>query len=52
MRQPLNYWNEYIFLAYVNHRTDATFMAGIPDIRESLPHAYPDSQQKTWSNDG
>ncbi len=34
-----NHWNEYIFLAYVNHQTDAIFLAGIPDIRESLPQA-------------
>ena len=35
----LNHWNEYVFLAYVNHQTDAVFLTGIPDIRESLPHA-------------
>jgi hypothetical protein len=33
------HWNEYIFLAYVNHQSDAIFLAGIPDIRESLPQA-------------
>ncbi|MEI8397069.1 MAG: hypothetical protein WCF85_20275 [Rhodospirillaceae bacterium] len=32
-----NYWNEYVLLAYVNHQTDAVFLAGIPDILESLP---------------
>jgi hypothetical protein len=34
-----NHWNEYIFLAYVNHQTDAIFLAGVPDIRQSLPQA-------------
>lgn len=33
----LNHWNEYVFLAYVNHQNDAVFLAGIPDILESLP---------------
>ena len=32
-----NHWNEYVFLAYVNHQKDAVFLAGIPDILESLP---------------
>ncbi|WP_247886779.1 plasmid pRiA4b ORF-3 family protein [Azospirillum sp. SYSU D00513] len=35
----INYWNEYIFQAYSNHRSDAIFLAGVPDLRESLPHA-------------
>ncbi len=34
-----NYWNEYIFLAYVNHQPDVIFLAGVPDILESLPQA-------------
>lgn len=34
-----NHWNEYIFLAYVNHQPDAIFLAGIPDILQSLPQA-------------
>ena len=34
-----NHWNEYIFLAYANHQPDAIFLAGVPDIRESLPQA-------------
>ncbi len=32
-----NYWNEYIFLAYVNYRQDMVLLSGIPDRRESLP---------------
>ena len=34
-----NHWNEYIFCAYSDHRHEAIFLTGIPDIRESLPHA-------------
>ena len=34
-----NHWNEYVFCAYSNHQYDAIFLTGIPDIRESLPHA-------------
>ena len=34
-----NHWNEYIFCAYVGHCTEAVFLTGIPDIKESLPHA-------------
>ncbi len=33
-----NHWNEYIFRAYVNHRNEAVFLTGIPDIPETLPH--------------
>jgi len=34
-----NHWNEYIFCAYAGHQNDAVFLTGIPDIKESLPHA-------------
>jgi hypothetical protein len=34
-----NHWNEYIFLAYVNHQHDALFVTGSPDVKGSLPHA-------------
>jgi hypothetical protein len=34
-----NHWNEYIFCAYTGHQHDAVFLTGIPDIKESLPHA-------------
>ena len=37
-----NHWNEFIFSAYSGHRHEAIFLTGIPDIRESLPHASPD----------
>jgi len=35
----LNHWNEYIFCAYTSHQHNAVFLTGIPDIKESLPHA-------------
>jgi hypothetical protein len=35
----VNHWNEYIFLAYHHHQYDAIFLAGIPDVKGSLPHA-------------
>ena len=34
-----NYWNEYIFKAYVNYQFDAVFLTGVPDIKATLPHA-------------
>ena len=34
-----NHWNEYVFCAYTGHRREAIFLTGVPDIRESLPHA-------------
>ena len=34
-----NHWNEYVFLAYVNHQHDAVFLTGSPDVKGSLPHA-------------
>ncbi|MBO0755634.1 MAG: hypothetical protein J2P54_07215 [Bradyrhizobiaceae bacterium] len=34
-----NHWNEYIFCAYAGYQYDAVFLTGIPDIKESLPHA-------------
>ena len=37
-----NHWNEYVFCAYTGHRKEAIFLTGIPDIRESLPHASAD----------
>jgi hypothetical protein len=33
-----NHWKEYIFCAYSNHRSDAVFLSGVPDIIDSLPH--------------
>jgi hypothetical protein len=33
------YWTEFVFEAYANHRTDAIFLVGLPDVAESRPHA-------------
>jgi len=34
-----NYWNEFVFTAYHHHQTQAIFLAGIPDLKATLPHA-------------
>lgn len=34
-----NYWTEFVFEAYVNHRTDVIFLEGVPDIADSRPHS-------------
>ncbi len=34
-----NYWNEFVFKAYHHHQHDAIFLAGIPDMKNTLPHA-------------
>lgn len=34
-----NYWNEFVFKAYHHHQPDAIFLAGIPDLEATLPHA-------------
>lgn len=33
------YWNDFVFEAYVNHRTDAIYLAGLPDVPASRPHS-------------
>ena len=35
----MKHLNEFILCAYTGHRHEAIFLTGIPDIRESLPHA-------------
>ncbi|OWK45499.1 hypothetical protein [Fimbriiglobus ruber] len=35
----VNYWNEFVFKAYHHHQSDAIFLAGIPDLKATLPHA-------------
>lgn len=35
----LNFWNEYIFLSYHHYQSDVVFLAGLPDVKGSLPHA-------------
>lgn len=34
-----HYWNEFVFKAYHHHQADAIFLAGIPDVKATLPHA-------------
>ena len=34
-----NYWNEFVFEAYGNHRSDVIFLNGLPDIAASRPHS-------------
>jgi hypothetical protein len=34
-----NYWNEFVFNSYYHHQNDAIFLAGIPDLKATLPHA-------------
>lgn len=34
-----NYWNEFVFKAYHHHLAQAIFLAGIPDLKATLPHA-------------
>lgn len=34
-----NYWNEYIFLSYVNYRNNTILLAGFPDRPATLPHS-------------
>ncbi|MGD1095438.1 MAG: hypothetical protein ABSB35_26020 [Bryobacteraceae bacterium] len=41
------YWNDFVFEAYVNHRMEAIYLAGVPDIPESRPHSEV-SQVNGW----
>jgi hypothetical protein len=41
------YWNNYVFEAYVNHQADAIYLAGLPDIPESRPHSEV-SERNGW----
>ena len=34
-----NYWPEYVFEGYVNHKSDVIFLRGLPDVAESRPHS-------------
>jgi hypothetical protein len=33
-----NHWNEFVLRAYHHHRPDAIYLAGIPDLEDTLPH--------------
>ena len=43
-----HHWNEYVFLAYVNHREDCVYLAGLPDLSASLPHSK--AGQARWED--
>jgi len=34
----VNYWNEYIFQAFHHSQNNVIFLAGLPDVKGSLPH--------------
>ncbi|AGA35162.1 hypothetical protein TVNIR_3529 [Thioalkalivibrio nitratireducens DSM 14787] len=38
-----DYWPEFVFEAYVNHRHDVIFLRGLPDVPESRPHSEANS---------
>ena len=38
-----DYWTEFVFEAYVNHRHDMIFLRGLPDVPESRPHSEVNS---------
>jgi len=37
------YWNDFVFEAYANHRSDAVFLVGLPDVPESRPNSRVNS---------
>lgn len=39
-----DYWTEFVFESYVNHRADVIFLEGLPDVPESRPHSGASSQ--------
>ena len=34
-----DYWTEFVFEAYLNHRSNLISLAGLPDLPESRPHS-------------
>lgn len=38
-------WSEFVFQAYHHYQTDAIFLAGLPDVPDSLPHSESILQQ-------
>jgi len=34
----LHHWNEFVVQGYHHHQFDAIFLAGLPDVKDSLPH--------------
>jgi len=39
------YWNDFVFEGYVSHRTEAIYLAGLPDVPESRPHSEVNSRR-------
>jgi hypothetical protein len=39
------YWNDFVFEGYVNHRPEAIYLAGLPDVPESRPHSQANSRR-------
>ncbi len=37
--KSVNGWNEFVFQAFHHRQPDAIFLAGLPDVKGSLPHA-------------
>ena len=35
----VHHWNGFVFQAYHHHQYGAIFLAGLPDVKGSLPHA-------------
>ncbi len=35
----LHHWNEFVVRGYHHYQFDAIFLAGLPDVKDSLPHA-------------
>ncbi|MFM7130382.1 MAG: hypothetical protein ACKO0V_13605 [bacterium] len=33
-----NFWNEFVLKAYHHHTSNAIFLAGLPDLKSTLPH--------------
>ena len=38
-RPTREYWNDFVFEAYVNYGREAIYLAGLPDVPESRPHS-------------
>jgi hypothetical protein len=32
------YWNDFVLKGYVNYRTEANFLAGLPAVPDGRPH--------------
>ncbi|MCP5069853.1 MAG: hypothetical protein GY946_25070 [bacterium] len=38
-----DFWTEFVFEAYLNHRSNVIFLKGLPDVAESRPHSSVNS---------